>query len=113
MEWPIFDALMQIAPERRPTGIVCVNDYEAIEITQRLSAMNLTVPGDVSVVGFDNILRTLPNGAGLTTVAQPFEEIGSTAATTLLKRIETPDAPSAYIELPAKLVVRQSTRSLR
>ena len=109
VNWPVFDALMQLPAEHRPTGIVCVNDYEASRIAERLSAINLTVPGDVSLVGFDNIVRTLPNGIGLTTVAQPFEEIGSAAATALLKRIDAPSAPSTYVELPTRIIARQST----
>jgi len=106
--WPLFETLMQVPAEQRPTGIVCVNDLEAATIVRRLAKINLSVPEDVSVVGFDNIISTLPNGVGLTTIAQPFGEIGSAAAASLLKRLREPASPTAYVELPAQLLVRDS-----
>jgi GntR family transcriptional regulator of arabinose operon len=106
--WPLFETLMQLPADQRPTGIVCVNDLEAATIVRRLAKINLSVPEDVSVVGFDNIISTLPNGVGLTTIDQPFGEIGRTAVASLLNRQRDPMSPTAYIELPAQLLIRGS-----
>ena len=76
---------------------------------RRLQKLGLTVPGDVALAGFDDIIPTLPNGVGLTTIAQPFEEIGKMAVSLLLRRMKEPSAPIATIELPARLVVRESS----
>jgi LacI family transcriptional regulator len=111
-EWPVFESLFGLSPERRPTAVVCVNDYVALDIYRHLRGLGLRVPHDVSVVGFDDIVRALPDGVGLTTVAQPFEEIGSTAAELFLSRIagaSSAGAGPAGIELPARLVIREST----
>jgi len=112
-QWPVFDGLMHLPADRHPTAILCVNDFEANEVARRLAEIGLTVPGDVSVVGFDNIVRSLVTGIGLTTVAQPFEEIGSKSAELLLNRLRNPNSPTASVELPARMIIRQSTRSIR
>jgi LacI family transcriptional regulator len=114
-EWPVFESLFSLAPERRPTAVVCVNDYVALDIYRHLRGLGLSVPQDVSLCGFDDIVPVLPNGVGLTTIAQPFEEIGRAAAEVFLSRV--PDAsgePSpagalVTVELPARLVLREST----
>ena len=76
-----------------------------------LEKLGLSVPGDVALAGLDDIIPVLPNGVGLTTIAQPYEEIGKTAVDLLLRRMKDPSAPVAAIELPVSLVVRESSRA--
>ena len=109
--WPYIDALFHLPKDQRPTAAVCVNDYIAVHIAERLERHGLSVPDDVALTGFDNIVPALPNGLGLTTIAQPYEEIGSTAVDLLMQRIKDPSAPARSIELPAQLIVRGSTAS--
>ena len=77
-----------------------------------MSAHGISVPEDVSLIGFDNVDRTLPNGVSLTTVAQPFEEIGKAAAALILERSLDRSAKHKHLELPTKLITRESVRSL-
>ncbi len=107
--WPVFDVMFRLPPPERPTAALCVNDYVAANVASRLTALGLRIPEDVALAGFDNIVQVLPNGEGLTTVAQPFEEIGRTAARTLLWRMNHPGKPPAHHELPAALIARSSS----
>lgn len=107
--WPLFDAVFALPADERPTAVVCLNDYAAVRVAERLEFHNLKVPADVAIIGFDNIVQFLPGGMGLSTVAQPFEEIGKTAANILLKRLDFPTMPPVHMELPCRLIVRDSS----
>jgi DNA-binding LacI/PurR family transcriptional regulator len=93
-----------------PTAMFCVNDQIALYVQQVAQRARIRVPEDLSLVGFDWLMRWLPSGGDLTTVAQPFEEIGRVAAERLLHRIES-DASSIprQILLDAQLIVRSTT----
>ncbi|MEO7718413.1 MAG: GntR family transcriptional regulator [Capsulimonas sp.] len=108
-DWVSVDAVFQLPTGKRPTAAAVFNDYTAIFLMQRLESMGLSVPGDVALTGFDDIVPILPNGVGLTTVAQPYEEIGKKAVEVLLQRLQNPAGPKKSVELPAKLVVRESS----
>jgi len=110
--WPELDAIGRLPARERPTAIVCVNNSEALRVAGYLSALNIRVPEDISIVGFDNLDRTLPNGVTLTSVAQPFEEIGKTAAELIIRRIQDPAASFAHVALPTKLIESESVMPL-
>jgi DNA-binding LacI/PurR family transcriptional regulator len=110
--WSVFDAVFRLPEEERPTAVLALHDYEAVRVAERLERLHLRVPQDVALMGFDSIVQTLPGGVGLTSVAQPFEELGRTAANAFLKRVESPSSPPTYIELPTQLVIRQSSGSV-
>jgi len=110
--WPIFDMVVRLGPHERPTAILCLNDYDAALVARLLESHGLKVPDDVSVIGCDNIIQTLDNGVGLTTLAQPFERIGAEAARLLLRKIKDPSAGPLQVELPPKMVLRGSCKPL-
>ena len=112
-EWPLFDTVFRLPEGERPTAAIGFNDYEAERAVRRLHHLNLRVPQDVALVGFDDIVQMLPNGLGLTSVAQPFEEIGRAAAGLFLRRMENHAAAPAHVDLPTHLVVRDSSPNLR
>ena len=107
--WTLFDTVFQQSPDRRPTAVIAFNDHEAIVVAERLKRLGLLVPLHVALIGFDDIVRILPNGVGLTSVAQPFEEIGRAAAAAFLRRVESPMSAPQHIELPTRLVIRESS----
>ena len=69
------------------TAIFCFNDIAAIGAIRALKDAGLSVPGDVSVVGFDDILSAAYSTPSLTTVRQPLAEMGKRGAQVLLERI--------------------------
>lgn len=110
--WTVVNSVFSLPVGERPTAAAVFNDYAAVDLMDRLTELGLSVPGDVALAGFDNIVPTLPGGLGLTTIAQPYEEIGKSAVNLLLRRMKDRKAPVATIELPARLVMRESTSLL-
>jgi LacI family transcriptional regulator/LacI family repressor for deo operon, udp, cdd, tsx, nupC, and nupG len=96
-----------------PTAVTCYNDLVALGLCRALAELGLNVPGDVSVIGFDDValLDYLP--LRLTTVRMPKGEMGRLAAQLLIRHIESREAvPPEKVYLEAELVVRDSTRAL-
>ncbi|HYO30403.1 MAG TPA: substrate-binding domain-containing protein, partial [Thermomicrobiales bacterium] len=91
------------------TAVFAFNDQMAAGAIGALRRAGLRVPEDVSVVGFDDIPYASATFPALTTVAQPIAELGAAGVRLLLDRIARPDAPYARIELPTRLVLREST----
>lgn len=95
----------------RPTAILAANDRVAVGVLAALSDLDLAVPAQVSVVGFDDISISSYLRPRLTTVAIPTYEIGAAAADLLLSQFdESIPAPADdyRVLLPTKLVVRDS-----
>lgn len=103
-----MQALMQ--KSRDFTAVFCFNDIAAIGAIRALKDAGCTVPGDVSVVGFDDILSAAYSTPSLTTVHQPLLEMGKRGAQVLLERIadREKEAP-AEISMEPNLVIREST----
>lgn len=94
---------------RRPDAIVCGNDEEAAALLASLKALGYGVPGDVGVVGFDDLECSRASSPPITTIRQPVEQIAATAFKTLLARIRYPGNDPRETFLPAPLVAREST----
>ncbi|GAA4153983.1 LacI family DNA-binding transcriptional regulator [Phytohabitans flavus] len=92
-----------------PTAVFAGNDEQATGVLEAVRQRELRVPGDISVVGFDDRSFAQWTAPPLTTVRQPLHEMGAAAVRTLLRLVEgqRPDVPR--IELATQLVVRQST----
>jgi LacI family transcriptional regulator len=91
------------------TGFVAANDLTAIALVEALGRQGRTTPRDASVVGFDGIALTAIGGVGLTTVAQPLEEMARTGLQLLLGRVAGEDGPPRNVVLEPRLVVRTTT----
>lgn len=103
-------ASVMLALERRPTAIFAASDTQAMGVMDAARELGIEVPADLSVVGFDDI--EMSECIGLTTVRQPLEESGRTAAQILIDAIETPDRGVVCEQLPLELAIRQSTGAL-
>ena len=90
------------------TALFAFNDVMAIGAMAALRRTGRRVPEDVSVVGFDDIPPSSALVPALTTVAQPIAEMGQASVRLLLDRIARPEAAAARVELPTRLVERES-----
>jgi DNA-binding LacI/PurR family transcriptional regulator len=97
---------MLSAPDR-PTALVCDYDILAVGAYKAAKALGLSVPGDVSITGFDDIPLAEALEPELTTVRLPAEELGSQAMSALLELMQNRSPGSPL--LPADLIVRKST----
>lgn len=95
--------------DRRPTAIFAASDTQAMGVMDAARLLGIRIPGDLSVVGFDDV--ELSGCTGLTTVRQPLEESGRRAAEILIDAIAASDRGAVCEELPLELVVRETTRS--
>lgn len=96
--------------EERPTAIFACNDLMAFGAITALAEAGVSVPGDISVVGFDDIPLAAYFNPPLTTVAQPRVEMGRTAARLLLERMRDGTLPRRRpVLMNTTLVVRRSS----
>ena len=101
----------QLAQERSATAIFVGNDQMALGVLRAFSEAGISVPGDVSVVGFDDTPEAAYFVPPLTTVRQDFEELGRRCVDAMVGEIEQGAAVSGIVVTP-ELVVRESTAAL-
>lgn len=92
---------------KKPTAILCVNDFVAMGAINTLKKYGLTVPNDVAVSGFDDIYLAKHFPPGLTTVSQNYGQLGEKAIELLIDLIEGKEVPQETI-VPTSLVIRES-----
>ena len=90
-----------------PTAIIAYSDFQAIKIVHLLAELGLKVPGDVSLIGTDDLWFAALPEFSFTTIAQPRKNIGEVSVELLLKKINGKEAESIF--LSPELVVRNST----
>jgi LacI family transcriptional regulator len=92
-----------------PTAIFAASDEMALGVTEALRRARLSVPEDVSVVGFDDLPLVRWSSPPLTTVSQPLVAMGRLAVHTVLRLVQGERLESKRVELATTLVVRDST----
>jgi LacI family transcriptional regulator len=93
----------------RPTALLAINDFLAIGALRAIRDLNLNVPQDVSLFGYDDIPLAKYLVPRLSTASKNGEKMGREATRLLLARLQEPDRPSQEIRLPARLILREST----
>ncbi|GGN97905.1 LacI family transcriptional regulator [Actinoplanes lobatus] len=95
--------------EHPPTAIFAGADVVALGVLDALAEAGLSVPGDISVTGYDNIALAGYRPISLTTVDQAGHRIGTTATQLLLDRIAEPGRPAVQVKLTPTPAVRATT----
>ncbi len=103
-----------LSREDRPTAIFAASDLMALGVYDAVRYLGLNIPGDVSVVGFDDIPEATWATPQLTTVRQPIQEMGATAFRMLLRLTNQKEGIDATtegprVELATRLITRGST----
>ena len=96
-----------------PTAVFAANDLGALGVMEAARRIGLCVPSDLSVVGFDDSMYASASSPQLTTVRQPFVQMGEVAYQLLADQMEGRDPASVRVELAATLVIRDSTAQFR
>lgn len=93
-----------------PTALFTSNHLLASGAFKAIRELGLTIPDDVALVTFDNSSWTELVDPGLTVVAQPTTQLGTTAADLLIQRLEDPDRPYQNVVLETEIIIRGSSR---
>lgn len=97
-----------IAGDLEADALVCGNDELALAIMDRLRDSGIDVPGDIAVVGWDDVMTARYVRPGLTTVRQPVRDVGALAADRLHHLVTDPPKQPARHVLPTEVVIRGS-----
>jgi DNA-binding LacI/PurR family transcriptional regulator len=101
--------LLRLEPNKRPTAIFALSDLHALGVYQAARELDLHIPGDLSIVGFDDLRLARWATPPLTTIRQPLVQMAITAAQ-LVRRLAAGEHPAqTRVELATELVVRAST----
>ncbi|TDB76933.1 LacI family DNA-binding transcriptional regulator [Micromonospora sp. KC723] len=102
--------LVTLPVRQRPTAVFCANDLIALGVLQELTTRGLRVPDDVAIVGYDDIEFAGAAAVPLSSVRQPREQLGRTAAQLLLEEAETGATHRhRHVVFQPELVVRHSS----
>ncbi|RCW61020.1 MULTISPECIES: LacI family DNA-binding transcriptional regulator [Halanaerobium] len=96
-----------------PTAIFAANDATAIGLIQAFNKYGLEVPGDISIIGFDNIELTAFTTPKISTISVDKEGMGQEAARKLFDRIQNPEKKSTKSVIPTELIERESVKKIK
>ncbi|GJF25447.1 MULTISPECIES: LacI family DNA-binding transcriptional regulator [Streptomyces] len=100
-----------VAMDDRPTAIIAANDMVAFGVISALAAQGISIPGDVSIIGFDGLSLGARSNPALTTISQPITDMGSIAIDLAEKKAA--DGSAGHVVLEPELLVRASTAGPR
>jgi len=93
----------------RPTAIFAGSDLQALGVLRAARRLGLDVPGQLSVIGYDNVPMAAWTDPALTTIDQPIRDMAGTATRMVLDLARGEDLPTSRVDLVTELVVREST----
>ena len=102
-------ALSLLGNPDRPTAVFAANDLTGIAILEAAAELGLEVPLDLSVIGFDDIPEASQMTPPLTTIRQPMQTLGATAARMVVALMAGEALEATHILLPTRLVPRATT----
>ena len=103
--------LKKFLKSAHPDGIVCANDLTAATLMHDLLKLGVHIPGDIRMVGINDVKYASFLPVPLTTLHQPCQQIGAEAMAVMLDRLRRPEAPTRDVLLDCELIVRQSCGS--
>jgi LacI family transcriptional regulator len=105
----VGEQLAAMPPGERPTAVAAAIDLLAFGVLQTLLQHGISVPEDISLVGYDDIPFTRQLSVPLTTVRRPHYEMGTTAAEMLTTALSGKEPEARHVVFRPELVVREST----
>jgi LacI family transcriptional regulator len=101
--------LARLSLDARPDAVVCGNDQLAFGLMQSVLEAGLTIPGDMAVIGYDDIEFASVSMIPLTSIRQPGREMGRRAAELLLRHLSGPTGYIQSVRYEPELIPRKST----
>jgi LacI family transcriptional regulator len=106
-------AMRLLTGPNRPTAVFAGSDLQAMGVYRAARQLGLSIPRDLSVIGYDNLPAAQWVGPTLTTVNQPLREMAGTATRMLLDLARGVEPPTSRIDFVTELVLRESTAENR
>jgi LacI family transcriptional regulator len=104
------EQILALSARRRPTAAFCANDLLALGVLQEMTRRHLAIPGDLAIVGYDDIDFASAAAVPLTSVRQPRAQLGQAAMELLLEEAMAPDSHQhRQVVFEPELIVREST----
>jgi LacI family transcriptional regulator len=102
--------IAEMPARRRPTAAFCANDLLALGVLQEMTRRRVDVPGELAIVGYDDIEFAAAAAVPLTSVKQPRRQLGSAAAALLIEEADHADTHQhRQVVFEPDLVMREST----
>lgn len=108
-EFACSTAVSILSSADRPDAFFCVSDMFASAVIKAARSLNLSIPDDVAILGFDNIYLTTMTVPSITTVSQPTYQIGYQSGNLLMDLMEGKPVLNRRVILDTELIVRGST----
>lgn len=108
-EFAYSTAVSILSSDERPDAFFCVSDMFASAVIKAARSLNLSIPQDVAILGFDNIYLTTMTVPSITTVSQPTYQIGYQSCNLLMDLMEGTPILNRRVILDTELIVRGST----
>jgi LacI family transcriptional regulator len=104
------EQIAQLSARARPTAVFCANDLLALGVLQEMTRRGLNVPGDMAIVGYDDIDFAAAAAVPLTSVRQPRAQLGQAAAELLIDEVIAAETHQhRQVVFEPELVVRESS----
>ncbi len=101
-----------LPPGRRPTAVFCANDLIALGLLQEMTLRGIGVPADIAIVGYDDIDFAAAAAVPLSSVRQPRQQLGRTAARLLLEETLAPETHThRQVMFKPELEIRRSSQA--
>jgi DNA-binding LacI/PurR family transcriptional regulator len=104
-----YEAGLWLAEQEGCTAVFTANDHMALGVLRAFREKGISVPGDISLVGFDDVPESSSYTPPLTTVHQDFTEVGHRCVDNVLHQIRSNTADPGMVLVPTRLIVREST----
>lgn len=102
-----MQSILELPERERPSAVIVTSDIQAIGALHALKDHDLSCPGSMSIISFDDI--ELARYYGLTTMHQPIRTMGILAVERLFERLETANLPAVHKQFTPELILRTTT----
>jgi DNA-binding LacI/PurR family transcriptional regulator len=108
-----YTAAGEVLRRKRPDAILAINDILALGALKAAKELGWSIPADISVAGYDDVIYSSISDIPLTTVRQDVRTIAFETVSTLVRKIDEPVGNPGRVLVPCELIVRMSTGPCR
>jgi DNA-binding LacI/PurR family transcriptional regulator len=104
-----YQRTMETVKEKKPNAVIAINDILALGAKKALKELGFSIPRDIAVAGYDDVIFSSISEIPLTTVRQPIQKMCKISVEVLLKRVYRQKSAMQFHMIKPELVIRRST----